>query len=481
MFLLSELLKNVNARILNSSKNITVKSFTSDYSDAKDKLYIALNSDSNKLKLAIQGGAVAVLIQYYPPHFQENVVYILTENIKHAFPLIVANFYGNPSQALKSIAVTGTNGKTTTVNILHQVFSKLGHTAGAYSTINMLIGDRVLEPVKGISAYRQVNSFLRKILDANGTHFISELTSAAIEKENYRGMHYSGAIFTNLTQDHLDYHGSMEAYFAAKKKLFDYLSPSAFALVNADDSYSDAILADCKAKKYSFSLQNPNAGFYGKLISESLQGITLEIEGRQWQFSLRGRFNAYNLMAVYGAAVLLGENKENVLQALQTVIAPKGRLEVIQNNKGVDAFVDFAHTPDGLEKVLETIKNIKQHNTKIILVAGCGGNKDQGKRPIMGKIAVQNSDITIFTADNPRYEDPVRIIEAMMSGLTQKEMGSLFTEPDRKLAIEKACQLAKPGDIILVAGKGHEETQEINGEKFYFSDQEVLKKLLGTV
>jgi UDP-N-acetylmuramoyl-L-alanyl-D-glutamate--2,6-diaminopimelate ligase len=446
--------------------------------------YIDFENNVELIKIALRKGASVVVSESDLSAFSlKNVLFIHVKNLKENISFIVADLFDNPSRKLQIIGITGTNGKTSTATFLHHILQQLNHKASLFSTVQLKINDTKIDfPQKSHNAL-YINRFLNRLIaEGNCSYCCLETTSLALSKDYFKGVHFFGAVFTNLTHDHLNYHGSMENYFQAKKKLFDYLDEKAFALVNADDNYSNKILSDCKAKKYTFSLQNSQADFYGKLIKESIDGIIVEIEGKEWQFPLKGRFNAYNLLAAYGAAVLSGEDKEKVLQALQSIEPPSGRLQPVKNNKGIHAFVDFAHTPDGLEKALEAVNNIKnKEEAKVILVTGCGGNKDKEKRPIMGKIAVQNSDIAIFTSDNPRDEDPLEIIKAMMFDLTPKEMQAAIIEPDRKLAIEKACQLAKPEDIILVAGKGHEETQEINGEILYFSDQEVLKKLLGTV
>jgi UDP-N-acetylmuramoyl-L-alanyl-D-glutamate--2,6-diaminopimelate ligase len=444
----------------------------------KGDLFIDYNINIKDVYEAIGKGAKAVVTQLKIGEIPQNIHYFKISNLRNNISSFLSELYDYPSKKLKIIGITGTNGKTSTTSFLFHILNSFKYPSSIFSTIASRLNNNVFTTPLSYAVSVYIHGLLALLIKRECKYCCLEVTSIAMDTGHLNAVHFCGAIFTNLTHDHLDYHGNMEEYFKAKKKLFDGLSSETFALVNKDDSYSEAIIADCKAKKYTFSLENFQADFYAKLIKESSNGIVLEIEGKQWQFPLKGRFNAYNLLGAYGAAVLLGENKEKILQALQSAEAPTGRLQPIENNNGIHAFVDYAHTPDGLEKVLATVGNMKKDNAKVIVVAGCGGNKDKEKRSIMGKIAVQNSDIAIFTSDNPRDEDPIEIIKAMMGDLTEQEMQLLEIEPDRKAAIQKACELAKAGDIILVAGKGHEETQEINGEKLYFSDQEVLKKLL---
>ncbi|MDX5339585.1 MAG: UDP-N-acetylmuramoyl-L-alanyl-D-glutamate--2,6-diaminopimelate ligase [Cyclobacteriaceae bacterium] len=425
---------------------------------------------------ALEKGAKVIVCERIPEAIQSNITYVQAQSTAKALGIMASNFYGNPSEKLKVVAVTGTNGKTTTVTLLHQLFVAMGYSTGLLSTVENKINEEIIPATHTTPDAVSVQALLRKMLDAGCTHCFMEASSHAIVQERIAGLKLSGAVFTNITHDHLDYHGTFDEYIKAKKKMFDELPKDAFALVNADDKRGMVMLQNCKASHHTFALKS-DADFKAKILSNTLEGLELDISGRLTWFRLIGAFNAYNLLGVLGTAVLLGEDEEEVLRELSGIRGAKGRFDRISIG-GITAIVDYAHTPDALENVLKTINGVRNGNEQLITVVGCGGNRDKTKRPTMAKIAVTESDKAIFTSDNPRFEEPMDILKDMQAGIGPSELRKTLTIEDRREAIRTAAMLSKKGDIILIAGKGHEDYQEIKGVKHHFDDAEVVTEIL---
>lgn len=401
------------------------------------------------------------------------------KDTSEALGIIASNFYEQPSSKLKLVGITGTNGKTTTVTLLYRLFRKLGYKTGLISTVENRIEDEVIESTHTTPDAISLNKLLAEMVTAGCTHCFMEVSSHAAVQRRIAGLYFSGALFSNITHDHLDYHKTFDEYIKAKKLFFDGLPNDSFALINADDKRGRVMIQNTRAKTYTYSLL-AMADFKGKLISTTMHGLEMDVDGFQAWFRLIGNFNAYNLLAVYGAAVLLGEDKEEVLMQLSSIEAAHGRFEQHQSGSGISVIVDYAHTPDALKNVLETITELKESH-KIITVVGCGGNRDAAKRPIMADIACQFSDHVILTSDNPRDEDPQAILTEMDKGVRVVDKKKVLTVLDRKEAIKIACTLAATGDILLIAGKGHEAYQEIKGVKHPFDDRLVVKEVLDTL
>jgi UDP-N-acetylmuramoyl-L-alanyl-D-glutamate--2,6-diaminopimelate ligase len=444
-------------------------------------LFIAVKgtlSDGHEyISKAIALGATSVVCEKLPDTIDEMVTYATVKDSAHALGVIASNFYDNPSDRIKLAGVTGTNGKTTVATLLYKLFNLLGHRSGLLSTVENKIVDQVIPSTHTTPDPIQLNELLKKMVEAGCTHAFIEVSSHAIDQERVAGLKFAGAIFTNITHDHLDYHKTFENYIKAKKKYFDELPPDAFALVNADDKRGMVMLQNTKAKKQTFGLKKM-VDFKGKIITNSIEGLELEIGGKIVWFRLIGDFNAYNLLAVYGAAMLLGEDSDEVLTKLSSLSGAVGRFELVLPGSKVTAIVDYAHTPDALKNVLETIAQFRTGNEQVITVVGCGGNRDKTKRPLMGSIACRLSDKVVLTSDNPRDEDPMEIIKEMQTGIMPTEARKTLVMADREEAIKTACMMAKENDIILVAGKGHETYQEIKGVKHPFDDREVVERML---
>ncbi|HCY17775.1 MAG: UDP-N-acetylmuramoyl-L-alanyl-D-glutamate-2,6-diaminopimelate ligase [Candidatus Nomurabacteria bacterium GW2011_GWF2_35_12] len=394
--------------------------------------------------------------------------------------LVRWHFFGNPSKKLKIIGVTGTNGKTTTATLLYKIATDLGYKTGLIGTVDNIIVKERKEALHTTPSPINLNKLLKEMIEKDCEYVFMEVSSHALDQNRVAGINFTGGIFTNLTHDHLDYHKDLKNYFKAKKKFFEMLPQNAFALSNMDDEYGNAILDSIKAEKffYSFGEETEFVDFYGKILKLDFEGLELDFNGEKINSKLLGKFNAYNLLAVWSASKLLNFNMEKVKNILKNVEPPRGRFEHFVSEEGIMVIVDYAHSPDALEKVFLTVKEIKSENGRIISVFGCGGDRDPFKRSKMGKIGAGLSDIAIFTSDNPRNEDPNKIINNMKDDLTHEETKKIITISDRRLAIEKAVELAKKGDIILCAGKGHEEYQEIKGMKSHFNDIEEFKKIL---
>lgn len=425
---------------------------------------------------ALERNASCVVCEVLPANLKEDITYVQVVDAAKALGMMAANFYNHPSTKLTLVAVTGTNGKTTMVTLLHQLFSEMGYQTGLLSTVENRINDTVLPATHTTPDAISINQILHQMLDAGCTHCFMEASSHAIVQERTAGLSFAGAIFTNISHDHLDYHKTFDEYIKAKKKLFDELPVSAFALINADDKRGLVMVQNTKAKKHSFALKYPS-DYKAKIINNTLHGLELEINQQSVWFRLIGEFNAYNLLGVYGTAMLLGEEEEEVLRQLSQLKGAQGRFEQVFY-RNITAIVDYAHTPDALENVLKTIQKLRTGGEKLITVVGCGGNRDKTKRPVMAKIATQNSDKVILTSDNPRDEEPMDILRDMEAGINPVDMRKTLTIAERREAIKAACGMAGKGDIILIAGKGHETYQEIKGVKHPFDDREIVKELL---
>jgi len=428
------------------------------------------------IQTALEKGASTIVCERLPEKLAEGITYVQVINSAKALGIMAANFHSNPSEKIKVVAVTGTNGKTTTVTLLHQLFVRMGYSTGLLSTVENKINEEVIPSTHTTPDAVSVQALLRKMVDAGCTHCFMEASSHAIVQERIAGLKLAGAVFTNITHDHLDYHGTFDEYIKAKKKLFDELPKDAFALVNADDKRGMVMVQNCKGTYQTFGLKSA-ADFKAKILSNTLEGLELDINGKLIWFRMIGSFNAYNLLGVMGVAVLLGEDEEEVLRELSGIKGAKGRFDRISIG-GITAIVDYAHTPDALDNVLKTINAFRTGNEQLITVVGCGGNRDKTKRPTMAKIAVAESTKAIFTSDNPRFEEPMEILRDMQAGVGPSEIRKTLTIEDRKEAIKTAIMLCQKGDIILIAGKGHEDYQEIKGVKHHFDDAEVVTELL---
>lgn len=479
---LKDLLYKVHITSTSGDMTVEIKGICFDSRKAQPGfLFVAVmgtQSDGHAfIDKALSLGAVAIVAEKLPESISDSITYVTVKHSAHALGVMTSNFYGNPSQKLTLVGVTGTNGKTTVATLLYQLFNSLGHRSGLISTVAYRIVDKEIPATHTTPDPIQLNELLTEMIIAKCTHCFMEVSSHAIDQERISGLKFAGAIFTNITHDHLDYHKTFENYIKVKKKYFDDLSPDAFALINADDKRGMVMLQNTKARKQSFGLKKM-VDFKGKIITNSIEGLELEIASKSVWFKLIGDFNAYNLLAVYGAAILLGEDSDEVLTHLSSMQGAAGRFELIRPGSKITAIVDYAHTPDALKNVLETIAHFRTGAEKVITVVGCGGNRDTRKRPLMASIACRFSDKVVITSDNPRNEDPMDIIREMQTGIGPSEIKKTLVMVDREEAIKTACMLAKERDIILVAGKGHEAYQEIKGVKHPFNDKEVLERML---
>jgi UDP-N-acetylmuramoyl-L-alanyl-D-glutamate--2,6-diaminopimelate ligase len=479
---LRDILYTVRITSTSGDMNVDVKGIAFDSRKVTPgSLFIAVKgtqSDGHAfIEKSIIAGAIAVVCEVLPENIDERVTYVTVKNSAHSLGLISSNFYGNPSRKLKLVGVTGTNGKTTVATLLYKLFGALGYKTGLLSTVENRIVNIVIPATHTTPDSIQLNELLVKMVEAGCTHCFMEVSSHAIDQGRVEGLQFTGALFTNITHDHLDYHRTFESYIRAKKGLFDGLSSDAFALVNIDDKRGMVMLQNCKGKKQTYALQKV-ADFKAKIVTNSIEGLELELDNKNVWFRLIGDFNAYNLLAVYGAAVLLGEDKEDVLLRLSSMTGAIGRFELVQPGSKFTAIVDYAHTPDALKNVLETISHFRSGTEQVISIFGCGGNRDKTKRPLMAAIACKYSDKVIFTSDNPRDEDPIEIIKEMQKGVGPAEAKKTIVMVDREEAIKTACMMAREKDIVLVAGKGHETYQEVKGVKRPFDDREVLARML---
>jgi UDP-N-acetylmuramoyl-L-alanyl-D-glutamate--2,6-diaminopimelate ligase len=479
---LSDILYKSSILKVIGSTDIDIHQLSIDSRSAvKGSCFIAIKGEKTDghayIDKATASGAVAVVCEKIPDEIIEGVTYVQVTDSAYAAGNMAHIFFGSVSSVVKVFGVTGTNGKTTVATLLFKLFSRLGYTCGLISTVQNHIGNAILPSTHTTPDPISLNTLLFEMKEAGCTHIFMECSSHAIHQHRIAGIEFRGAIFTNITHDHLDYHQTFDAYIKAKKSFFDTLSSDAFALSNMDDQRGEVMLQNTKARKYYYSLRSIT-DFKGKILVNSLEGLLMDIQHREVHFRLIGSFNAYNLLAVYATAVLAGEQAEEVLRELSSITGAEGRFDTIRSmSNNVLGIIDYAHTPDALKNVLATIHQLKQKNEQLITVVGCGGDRDKTKRPLMGAAACEWSDQVIFTSDNPRSEDPEIILQEMASELTSAAKRKTMTISDRRKAIEAAVGLAGMNDIILVAGKGHEKYQEIKGVKYPFDDKAMLLEI----
>lgn len=475
---LHTLLQNINDLEITGSTDIVIESLALDSRKvSKGCLFIAIKgtqTDGHQyIGTAIASGASAILCEELPEDINAHVTYILAKDSAEIMGYIASAFYDHPSQKLKLVGVTGTNGKTSVATFLFQLFRKLGYRCGLLSTVQNQVEDEVIPSTHTTPDSITLNQLQATMLAKGCSHVFMEVSSHSVVQHRITGLQFAGGIFTNITHDHLDFHKTFDNYIKAKKGFFDQLPKNAFALVNIDDRRGTVMVQNTVAKVETYSLQTL-ASFKGKIISDTLTGMQMEINMHEVWFRVIGRFNAYNLLSVYGAAVLMGENPEAVLTELSNLKSPPGRFEQHQSANHIVGIVDYAHTPDALENVLQTITHLRNGNEKVFTVVGCGGNRDAEKRPKMAAIACKYSNRVILTSDNPRFEEPMDILDQMRKGVPPLDFKKTTVIEDRREAIFRACEEATAGDIILIAGKGHESYQDIKGVKHHFDDKEVL-------
>ena len=480
MKILKDILYKVSVNTIYGDTNLEISQIDFDSRAVKEgSLFVAQKGVSVDGHLfidkAIGLGATSVICEILPEKKQENITFIQVDDSNTSLAIIASNFYDNPSSKLKLIGVTGTNGKTTIASLLYQLYKKAGFKVGLLSTVQILVDTIVYESTHTTPDSVTINNYLNQMVNQGVTHCFMEVSSHGIHQKRTAGLDFSGGIFTNLSHDHLDYHNSFASYRDVKKTFFDSLPKTAFAITNLDDKNGAVMLQNTKAKKRTYALKTL-ADYKAKIIEKSFSGTLLSINGIEVWTKLIGNFNAYNLVAIIGAAYELGMDKLEALTIVSQLESVNGRFEHFVSDSGVIAIIDYAHTPDALKNVLETINDIKTDNEKLITVVGCGGNRDKTKRPKMAHIASQLSTQSIFTSDNPRTENPETILEEMEVGVSEENLIKVITISDRRQAIKTACKFSEAGDILLIAGKGHENYQEINGEQFYFDDLVEVKK-----
>ena len=480
---LQELLKNIKPSVIEGNTDIEISGVNIDSRKIrKGHLFVAMRGtqvDGHKfIDKALESGAKAILCEEFPQDKKDGICYILVDSTEDAVGKVATLFYGDPSKHLKLVGVTGTNGKTTIATLLYNMFRKFGYKVGLLSTVCNYIDDKAVPADHTTPDPIELNELLSEMVKAGCEYAFMECSSHAIHQKRIGGLRFTGGIFTNLTRDHLDYHKTFENYRNAKKAFFDGLPKTAFAITNADDRNGMVMIQNTKATIKTYSTCQM-ADFRARIIEMHFAGMYLDIDGHEVGVQFIGKFNVSNLLAVYAAARMLGKQPEEILVAMSTLHSVSGRLEPIQSPDGYTAIVDYAHTPDALENVLNAIHEVLNGKGKVITVCGAGGNRDKGKRPLMAQEAVRQSDRVIITSDNPRFEEPQDIINDMVAGLNKDEMKKVITITDRKEAIKTACMMAQKGDVILVAGKGHENYQEIKGVKHHFDDKEVLHEIFG--
>ena len=481
---LIELLKHVNVVNTFGDTGVEITGVNIDSRRIeKGHLFVAIpgtQTDGHKyIPKAIELGAAAILCEQMPEEQVEGVTYVVVESTESAVGLVATQFFGDPSRKLKLVGVTGTNGKTTIATLLYNMFRKFGHKCGLLSTFCNYIEDEAIPADHTTPDPIELNRLLAQMVEAGCDYAFMECSSHAIAQKRIGGLKFAGGLFTNLTRDHLDYHKTVENYRDAKKAFFDGLEKDAFAITNADDKNGLYMVQNTKAQVKTYSIRSM-ADFKAKIIECHFEGMYLDINGKEVGVQFIGKFNVSNLLAVYGAAVMLGKKPEDILVILSTLKSVNGRLDPVRSPEGYTAIVDYAHTPDALENVLNAIHEVLDGKGKVITVCGAGGNRDKGKRPLMAQEAVKQSDRVIITSDNPRFEEPEDIINDMLAGLDQKQMKKVISIVDRREAIRTACMMAEKGDVILIAGKGHEDYQEIQGVKHHFDDKEVVREIFNS-
>lgn len=482
MKVLKDILYKVSISAIHGGTAIDVSAIEFDSRNIKkNSLFVAqkgLVFDGHKfIGKAIDLGACSIICEVLPAKLTEGVTYVQVEDSNEALAIIAANFYDNPSSKLKLIGVTGTNGKTTIASLLYNLFQKAGYKSGLLSTVTILVDTEEYKATHTTPNSVLINHYLNKMVNTGVDYCFMEVSSHGIHQKRTEGLHFEGGVFTNLTHDHLDYHKTFKEYRDVKKIFFDSLPKTAFALINADDKNGMVMLQNTKAKKYTYALKTM-ADFKVKILENQFSGLLLNINGNEIWVKLIGSFNAYNIGAVYGVSQLLGLDSTQSLTLISELENVSGRFQHFISSEGVTAVIDYAHTPDALKNVLETINDIRAGNEQIITVVGCGGDRDKAKRPVMGKIASQLSTQVIFTSDNPRSEDPQVILDEIEAGVEPQNYKKTLAILDREQAIKTATKLAKDGDIILIAGKGHETYQEIKGKRSHFDDYEKITQLL---
>lgn len=480
MKLLKDILYRAGIEEVMGSTNIAIENLCIDSREVtRFSLFIAMRGTVNDghqfIEQAVTNGAIAVVCEEYPLNLVTGITYVKVKSTKKTLGNIASNFYDHPSSKLKLIGVTGTNGKTTVATVLYDLFTKLGYSCGLISTIYYKINQEEIPASHTTPDAITLNRLLYQMVEKKCAYCFMEVSSHALDQGRVEGIEFKGGIFTNITHEHLDYHKTFDNYLRAKKKLFDMLKESSFALVNADDKNARIMVQNTRARIVTYALKS-TTDYKAKIIENHIGGLLLMIDSTELYVRFIGDFNAYNLLAVYAAALLLGQDKMNVLTTLSTLSPPDGRFQIVRGPHGITAIVDYAHTPDALENVLQTIRSMVRHEQKIITVIGCGGNRDKTKRPLMAKVAARLSDKVIFTSDNPRNEKPEEIIAEMKAGLDTSETLKVISITDRKEAIQQACLMAATNDVLLIAGKGHEKYQEVNGLKIHFDDVEEINQ-----
>lgn len=480
---LAEILNKINVIDIKGNSDIDITGINIDSRKiANGHLFVAIcgtQVDGHQfISKAIELGATAILCEKLPETCPENVTFILVKSTENCVGQAATNFYGDPTSKLKLVGVTGTNGKTTIATLLYTMFRKFGHRCGLLSTVCNYIEDKAISASHTTPDPIELNQLLAQMVDAGCEYAFMECSSHAIAQKRIGGLKFAGGLFTNLTRDHLDYHKTFENYRDAKKKFFDDLPKKAFAITNLDDKNGLVMTQNTKATVKTYSVR-ALADFKARIIECHFEGMYLDINGLEVGVQFIGKFNVSNLLAVYGAAVMLGKDPQDILVVLSTLRSVAGRLEPIRSKEGVTAVVDYAHTPDALVNVLTTLREVMNGEGSLITICGCGGNRDKGKRPIMAQEAVKASDKVILTSDNPRHEEPQDILNDMLAGLTAQQQRQALTIVDRREAIKTAVMLAQPGDVILIAGKGHEDYQIIGDVKHHFDDREEVRKAIG--
>ncbi|MBX2932714.1 MAG: UDP-N-acetylmuramoyl-L-alanyl-D-glutamate--2,6-diaminopimelate ligase [Ferruginibacter sp.] len=479
---LQDILYKVSIRSITGNSGIEIPCLQIDSRKvSKGACFIAIKgtkTDGNTfIEMAVTNGAVAIVCEEMPAVLHTHITYVQVENAAEAAGIMSHNFYGEPSLKLKLVGVTGTNGKTTIATLLWKLFTALGYKCGLVSTVQNQVGQKVIASTHTTPDAVSVNELLRQMADERCDYVFMECSSHAIHQNRITGLQFAGALFSNITHDHLDYHKTFDEYIRVKKSWFDKLPSTAFAISNADDKRGAVMLQNTVAKKYFYSLKTM-ADFKGKILGNSLEGLHMMVNDMEVYFRLIGEFNAYNLLAVYAAAVCLGQDKDKALQVLSSLDGAEGRFDYsISKKEKITGIVDYAHTPDALLNVLATIKNLRQGNQQIITVVGCGGDRDKTKRPVMAQVACEYSNKVILTSDNPRSEDPMEILHDMQTGVNAVAKKKVISIADRREAIKTAVSLANKDDIVLIAGKGHEKYQEIKSVKYDFDDKKILNEL----
>ena len=482
MKILKDILYKVAIESVTGSTEIAIHKIDFDSRKIEENdVFIAirgsLSDGHDYIEKAIQLGATAIICDTLPENIEKGITYIKVKDTNTALAFMAANYFGNPSEKLKLVGVTGTNGKTTIASLLFQLFQKAGFKVGLLSTVKIMVDETEYKATHTTPDSITINHYLNEMIETGVTHCFMEVSSHGIHQKRTEALHFVGGIFTNLSHDHLDYHPTFAEYRDVKKSFFDSLPKTAFALSNIDDKNGTVMLQNTVARKFTYALKT-YADFKAQILESQLSGLLLKVNDSEVWVKLIGTFNAYNILAIYGTAIELGIDSLEALRLLSDLESVSGRFQYIISKGSITAIVDYAHTPDALDNVLKTIDDIRTKNEQLITVVGCGGNRDKTKRPIMAQIATNLSDKAILTSDNPRNEDPEVILDEMEKGVEPQNYKKILRITDRKQAIKTACQLAQPNDIILIAGKGHETYQEVNGVRYHFDDMETVKEIL---